>query len=366
MLCGMTLLDDLITLDSRGIDLVAAAASSSAETLISRGMDPDRAVQLTTAAEVFFAPVRNRRAQTACVDAARDRGHRVDTLAFIARSSRSLTKDADRWKYRRALCETDGDLRTIMRAAKKLKKKLAPPTPRAPKASITYHDKGLSTLHVTGRTSDVLAAYHAARLDPAAWLTGDATTRVAAPAITTVLNMDIGNFAAWRTHPNNAAEIQVQLTNGEWLDGAELVNRKLDKAGYIALISPTDGPVNLYATTLAGDDPANPRRATRELRLLMSADGPTCAWADCHQPADVSEAHHLTEWASGGGTEIGNLCWLCTYHNRQNGRPGRGRMHRHRGRVTWQSPSGYRIPGGVDHADPDRREQRLAHTPATT
>ncbi|WP_186439434.1 HNH endonuclease, partial [Corynebacterium sp. NML180780] len=245
-------------------------------------------------------------------------------------------------------------------------KKLAPPTPRAPKASITYHDKGLSTLHVTGRTSDVLAAYHAARLDPAAWLTGDATTRVAAPAITTVLNMDIGNFAAWRTHPNNAAEIQVQLTNGEWLDGAELVNRKLDKAGYIALISPTDGPVNLYATTLAGDDPANPRRATRELRLLMSADGPTCAWADCHQPADVSEAHHLTEWASGGGTEIGNLCWLCTYHNRQNGRPGRGRMHRHRGRVTWQSPSGYRIPGGVDHADPDRREQRLAHTPATT
>ena len=41
MLCGMTLLDDLITLDSCGIDLVAAAASSSAETLISRGMDPD-------------------------------------------------------------------------------------------------------------------------------------------------------------------------------------------------------------------------------------------------------------------------------------------------------------------------------------
>ncbi|PAT05045.1 hypothetical protein CKJ81_11055, partial [Corynebacterium hadale] len=70
----MTLLDDLITLDSRGIDLVAAAASSSADTLISRGMDPDRAAQLATAAEVFFAPVRNRRAQTACVDAARDRG----------------------------------------------------------------------------------------------------------------------------------------------------------------------------------------------------------------------------------------------------------------------------------------------------
>ena len=29
MLCGMTLLDDLITLDSRGIDLVAAAAPST-------------------------------------------------------------------------------------------------------------------------------------------------------------------------------------------------------------------------------------------------------------------------------------------------------------------------------------------------
>ncbi|WP_141760487.1 HNH endonuclease, partial [Corynebacterium sp. HMSC074A01] len=148
------------------------------------------------------------------------------------------------------------------------------------------------------------------------------------------------------------------LTNGEWLRGAELINRKLHTAGYIALISATDGPVNLYPVKLE-------RHATRELRALMSADGATCAWAGCNQPADFSEAHHIQEWSKGGTTEIENLCWLCTYHNRQNGRPDRGRMQRIGGQIMWQSPKGYLTPRGIKHTDPARRHARAANVPAT-
>ena len=351
---GMNLVDALIAQDRAGIAIVADAASASVSELVARGMDRDRAEQLHLAAEVFYGSVRSTKAQAACVAAARENAHRLDTLAYIARSSRSLDSDKDRWHYRQKLCETQGDLRTVMNRAKALKKELKPPAPRAPKASVTFHDKGWSTVHITGRTTDVLPVYRAAKDDPQAWLNNTRGTGEA--SVTTVLNMDIGDFIQWRMREDG--EIEVQLTNGEWLRGAELVNRKLRAAGYIALISATDGPVNLYPVKLE-------RHANRELRALMSADGATCAWAGCNQPADFSEAHHIQEWSKGGATEIGNMCWLCTYHNRQNSRPNRGRMQRVGGQIMWQSPKGYLTPRGIKHTDPAKRNARLAHIPAT-
>ena len=357
MLWGMTLIDALIHHDRNGIAIIADAAESSVDALVDRGMERDRAEQLMGAAEVYFGQVRNRRAQDACVAAARENQHRLETLAFIARSSRSLETDADRWKYRTTLCETRGDLRAITRRARALKKELQPARPREPKATITFHDQGWSTMHLTARTSDVLPLFEAAKGDPAGWAKGGGATAAPAAALTTVLNMDIGDFAQWRKHPEHTEEIEVQLTNGEWLIGAELINRKLRESGYIALISPTDGPINLYGTTL--------RHASREMRLLMSADAPTCAWKDCNQPADFSEAHHIHEWSKGGTTTIDNLCWLCTYHNRENGRPHRGRMERVDGQIVWKSPGGYVTPRGRNHGDPWVRAKRLATTAAT-
>ena len=351
----MTLVDALIAQDRAGIAIVADAASASVDELVARGMDPDRAEQLCGAAEVFFGPVRNTAAQAACVAAARNNEHRLDTLAYIARSSRSLDTDTDRWHYRQTLCETQGDMRRVINRAKALKKQLKPAAPRVPKASVTFHDQGWSTVHITGHTTDVLPVYRAANNDPQAWLNNTRSTGGDA-ALTTVLNMDIGDFAQWRTRGDG--EVEVQLANGEWLTGAQLVNRKLHASGYIALISATDGPVNLYPVRLE-------RRASDKLRALMSADGTTCAWPGCNQPADFSEAHHIKEWSKGGATEIGNMCWLCTYHNRQNGRPKRGRMQRVGGQIMWQSPKGYLSPRGTRHTDPARRHARLAHTPAT-
>ena len=118
---AMTLVDALIAQDRAGIAIVADAASASVDELVARGMDPDRAEQLCGAAAVFFGPVRNRKAQAACVAAARENQHRLDTLAYIARSSRSLDTDTDRWHYRQTLCETQGDMRRVINRAKALK-----------------------------------------------------------------------------------------------------------------------------------------------------------------------------------------------------------------------------------------------------
>ena len=442
-------IDALVTADRNGIAIIADAAGASVDALVARGLDQDRAEHLVDAAGVFYGRVRNRKAQAACVAAARDNQHRLETLVYIARSSKSLDSDATRWHYREVLCATKGDLRTITNRAKALKRTLKPTKPRAPKASITFHEKGWSTLHITGRTSEVLPLYQAAKDDPAGWVAGDVAASVGKAVITTVLNMDIGDYVQWRAHPELAHEIEVQLTNGEWVTGTELINRKLRAAGYIALISPTAGPINLYATTLLDNDdtagadtatasagaqtatstagagstgtagakgtagggaagtgrstgstgsagtggrggvqacastpitmPASdaaaesapratgggPRRATRELRLLMSADSVTCAWKGCEHPADFSEAHHIREWAKGGATTIGNLCWLCRYHNRQNGRPKRGRMQRMNGQIIWESPKGYATARGRNHNDPTVRARRLANIPVT-
>jgi hypothetical protein len=37
---------------------------------------------------------------------------------------------------------------------------------------------------------------------------------------------------------------------------------------------------------------------------------------DCTRPAAWTEAHHVRDWAHGGGTELDNLCLLCSYHHR--------------------------------------------------
>ena len=78
----MNLVDALIAQDRAGIAIVADAASASVSELVARGMDRDRAEQLSLAAEVFYGSVRNTKAQAACVAAARENQHRLDTVSY--------------------------------------------------------------------------------------------------------------------------------------------------------------------------------------------------------------------------------------------------------------------------------------------
>lgn len=103
----------------------------------------------------------------------------------------------------------------------------------------------------------------------------------------------------------------------------------LKDGDYITLISPEQGPVNLYRVR---------RLASRKQRRMLEAETTRCSWPGCGRPANECQVHHLQEFAKGGETNPQNMALLCAYHNGVNGQHGRGRMARVSGRVTWLPP----------------------------
>lgn len=121
---------------------------------------------------------------------------------------------------------------------------------------------------------------------------------------------------------------------GPEASGADVVAAGVGGTGlkdgdYITLISPEQGPVNLYRVR---------RLASRKQRRMLEAETTRCSWPGCGRPANECQVHHLQEFAKGGETNPENMALLCAYHNGVNGQHGRGRMARVSGRVTWLPP----------------------------
>src|SRR5699024_6841830 len=110
--------------------------------------------------------------------------------------------------------------------------------------------------------------------------------------------------------------------------------------------------VNLYEARFASD----------KLRTLAMAENLVCPWPDCNVPADRCQVHHIDAHKHGGHTEPSYLKMLCKYHHGENdddgpskkrkrpspGKPKRGRMRRHRGKVHLQTPGG-KLVGNTHH-----------------
>ncbi|MBL7285810.1 hypothetical protein FPH17_02780 [Corynebacterium godavarianum] len=128
----MDVIADLVAHDRAGVDYVAAVVGVSADALIDAGVDPDRASQLIVAARMLYAPTSHSRYQARAVAGARECGHRVDALAYIARASRSITDATNRWRFIEGLCATSGDLACVRRRAAVLKQELSPAPARTP------------------------------------------------------------------------------------------------------------------------------------------------------------------------------------------------------------------------------------------
>ena len=108
------------------------------------------------------------------------------------------------------------------------------------------------------------------------------------------------------------------------------------ETGYVTLVHPVEGPVNLYRTA---------RVATDKQRMMAAAENPRCAWPGCNQPADLSQIHHLTAWSRGGETNMKNLVVCCAYHNGINdddpNKPtGRGYVFRMKDGIGYIPPWG--------------------------
>ena len=170
------------------------------------------------------------------------------------------------------------------------------------------------------------------------------------PEYRTVIAIGLDDFA--KVSCGRGEEVIVALSDGTTMTGAEFINAAMegslgDKL-YVGLFHPTAGPVNLYEARFASD----------KLRTLAMAENLVCPWPDCNVPADRCQVHHIDAHKHGGHTKPSNLTMLCKYHNGVNdddglatpgrkrrkrpkrGKPSRGRMRRHRGKVRLHTPGG--------------------------
>nr|WP_253587773.1 HNH endonuclease signature motif containing protein [Corynebacterium aurimucosum] len=105
-------------------------------------------------------------------------------------------------------------------------------------------------------------------------------------------------------------EIELNLTNGARMTGAEFLTHTFAEIGYATIVHPLDGPINTWRLS-----------------------------------PDYCQVHHLIPWQAGGFTNIKNLTFLCAYHNGINdddpSRPtGRGYMYRLNTGVSFIPPWG--------------------------
>ena len=374
-----------------GMDIIADCHGMSVRALIAAGCPDTTATRLLTLANTYFGTTAFRRQQRESIAASRANGHSLTALLTIERHAAKLKKKRDAWALRRELCGMKGKVSDIDKRGLARVKELKGPVKRQPGVKIYRRADGPWTMSITGPSADI-ADMHAA-IDKDAPLAsvqnifhGEAAAR---PSVTTnvVLRLDeldrivdfgsgspagsssnarAGSSAGTNSKPStdsgsgspagsgsNAAadpsanlgadsahgsdsdgDVVVQLTNGATMTGAELVRRAFTEHGYVTLIHPVEGPVNLYRTS---------RFASAKQRLMAAAENPVCPWPECRYPADECQVHHLNAWKNGGETNPRNLTIACPYHNGvndddPNAPPLRGHLARVNGTIRWLPP----------------------------
>ncbi|GGL29537.1 DUF222 domain-containing protein [Phycicoccus endophyticus] len=132
-----------------------------------------------------------------------------------------------------------------------------------------------------------------------------------------------------------AAEVLGSVATGTLLPHAGLRRAACDTA-LVAHVLGADGePLALGRTV---------RLFTRAQRRHLWLRDRGCSYPGCTAPAAWAEAHHLTHWADGGRSDVGNAALLCPSHHTH--------VHRRRlaGTVTGAGVSWDLTPGSYDAA----------------
>ena len=90
----------------------------------------------------------------------------------------------------------------------------------------------------------------------------------------------------------------------------------------IALVPSAAQRIAELATTLLGTRipltvGRTTRTATQAQRRALAARDKGCIIPGCGIPAEACQTHHVTDWATGGNTDLPNLALLCWAHHRQ-------------------------------------------------
>ncbi|QQU95741.1 HNH endonuclease [Corynebacterium aurimucosum] len=330
-------IETYLRLRNSGIALVEHAPGSPDE-LRALGADASDATELAGLHQVYFGPTRFSGKQRKARHAALAQKHSLGTLTLIETYTARVKKTLDAWNLRAKLAATPAH-RIPHVAAARLKELRAKRTAK-PGVRITYREQGPNTLSITDDATTIA--------NMRAVLESTNTTDLLQAANDVFFKEGTGSTPAVRTQvivtlneldqiiSGEGDEIELNLTNGARMTGAEFLTHTFAEIGYATLVHPLDGPINTWRLS---------RGANLNQRLSLHAEFHTCSRPGCNKPADYCQVHHLIPWQAGGFTNIKNLTFLCAYHNGINDddpqRPtGRGYMYRLNTGVSFIPPWG--------------------------
>lgn len=323
-------LGDLLGVLARGMNVVSLCAGHTLDEMIALGATPRVARQLDSLHRVYFGQT----AFTAKQRRARDTDHALDTLLTIERHVARVKDSRKAWDLRVELCETP--LGEIAAVAKRRLTELRPQP--SPGVRVRRSAMGMHSISITDRPraiADMVSTLRATNNDLLK-AAHEVFAGSGAPGPTLHAHVIVRLDELDTIVRGEGDDIILQATDGGTMTGAEFVRTKFAERGFVTLIHPAQGPVNLYFTS---------RFASEKLRLMLGAEHPTCAWVGCTKPVTECQMHHIKRWQDGGPTNVANLVPLCQYHNAINdddpAHPtGRGRVDRINGRIYWLPPGG--------------------------
>ncbi|AMJ43995.1 HNH endonuclease [Corynebacterium stationis] len=352
-----------------GITILRDVYECSPHDLAGDLMPLNTARKYTRLADVLFGPADSPKVQRDSVALAEARQLSLEYLEMVNKHAKKLQKRGAAWRLRAELIAFEGTFEEVEAYAKKRVTEQGGDTKKKPGVRLGRVIDGLRTISITDtqrRITDLEKTLDAgikhdedqprseALLEPFWNLVEGGGTGLIKPEYRTVIAIGLEDFA--KVSCGKGEDVIVALSDGTTMTGAEFINAAMEGALgdklYVGLFHPTAGPVNLYEA----------RFASGKLRTLAMAENLVCPWPDCNVPADRCQVHHIDAHKHGGHTKPSNLTMLCKYHNGVNdddgprkkrkrpspGKPKRGRMRRHRGKVRLHTPGG-KLVGNTHH-----------------
>ena len=352
-----------------GITILRDVYECSPHDLAGDLMPLNTARKYTRLADVLFGPADSPKVQRDSVALAEARQLSLEYLEMVNKHAKKLQKRGAAWRLRAELIAFEGTFEEVEAYAKKRVTEQGGDTKKKPGVRLGRVIDGLRTISITDtqrRITDLEKTLDAgikhdedqprseALLEPFWDLVEGTGTGIIKPEYRTVIAIGLEDYA--KVSCGKGEDVVVALSDGTTMTGSEFINAAMEGALgdklYVGLFHPTAGPVNLYEARFASD----------KLRTLAMAENLVCPWPDCNVPADRCQVHHIDAHKHGGHTKPSNLTMLCKYHNGVNdddgprkkrkrpspGKPKRGRMRRHRGKVRLQTPGG-KLVGNTHH-----------------
>ena len=253
------------------MDILAEAAAVSAADLAAAGMPDAAADSIAQLAQVYFGPTSFRRRQRRAVDGARRNRHSLPTLEVIEKHARRAPTQARAWALRAELTHLACDTREMEKLARTKLRKMRAPREHKPGVRLRRRAAGKPwTLSITGPSALIAELHqHAGSLaDVASLFRTGASTSTVRTNVVVPLDKLVGVA-------HGSDDVVLTMTNGAQITGAELAQRALAEEGFVTLLHPVEGPVNLYRMR---------RGATWKQFMMAAAENPTCPVKGCHKP----------------------------------------------------------------------------------